>query len=350
MGEKSEYIELLGRQLFSYEPEKRFKDTFITITGAAGSVGSQLTRTLLKKTEARLILIDQNEYALNQLLIENHNYRSRIEVLLTGIQNKTILEKCFHLHRPDILIHAAAYKQVPMLETWPTAAILNNINNTEIIYELAVEAGVEKFVFISTDKVFSARNVLGKSKKIAEQLICSGKNNMQSLILRFGNVLYSSGSVTELLRDQALENKKLTLTDPEATRYFIAPEEGSDFILFTLDQELPNSIYYLYQQEQIRILDLARKIYHHYRGNNPPDEWWEKISPRPGDAMREFDLSHLKDEKIETHPMIRKIKFQCEANSNAFRKELEGLYRMASTSCAPEEMKNRLAKLSSITG
>jgi FlaA1/EpsC-like NDP-sugar epimerase len=350
MTEKSEYTGILERDLFVYQPDHRFENTTIAITGAAGSIGSRLVKTLLEKSEARLILIDQNEYTLNRLLVQYSRYQSRIHALLADIQDTALIKNSFQEYRPGIVVHAAAYKQVPMLERYPAAAVLNNIRNTESVYGAALESGVKKFIFISTDKVFSAGNVLGKSKKIAERLIGRDENCMQSLILRFGNVLYSSGSVSELFRSQILENKKLTVTDPEATRYFITPEEGSDFILFAMDRELPDAIYYLYQEKQIRMLDLARRIYSQLRGTEPTGDWWERIPPRPGDAASEFDLSQLKDDPIDSQSMIRKtcLPDPC-IDSSEFQDMLPQLYRMAEISRHGEEMKEKLGRLCSFT-
>jgi FlaA1/EpsC-like NDP-sugar epimerase len=349
MTEKSEYNNLLGRELFAYYPVNRFEDTRIVITGAGGSIGSHLVKSLLEKTNSHLILIDQNENALYQLLFQISEYRTRIQTLLSDIQNRKRMQLCFQEYRPQMVIHTAAYKQVPMLEIWPAAAVVNNIRNTELVYELAVESGVEKFIFISTDKVFSCSNVLGKTKKIAEYIICSIKNSKHSTILRFGNVLYSSGSASELFRNQIRGNKKLTITDPDSTRYFIAPEEASDFILFAMNQVPSASIYYMFQDKQIRILELAQRMYRRFYQAEPENEWWEKIHPRPGDILSEFDLKSLNDVTIKSNPMIRKITdLPIEVDRLAFQNELLALYQLAETSCSPEEIKDGINRLISL--
>lgn len=349
MTEKSEYKIILERDLFAYQPDRRFENTLIAVTGAAGSIGSHLVKTLIEKTEAQLLLIDQNEYALNRLLDQNRPHESRIHALLADIHNTSLLKNCLQEHRPAIMVHTAAYKQVPMLERYPEAAVLNNMRNTELVYWTALESGVKKFIFISTDKVFSGSNVLGKSKKIAEYLVSSKPEILPSTILRFGNVLYSRGSASELFWDQILEFKRLTITDPEATRYFIAPEEASDFILFAMDRESASSIYYLYQDRQIRILDLARRMYRVFHEEDPEGTWWEKIKSRQGDELSEFNLDNIIDGPLNDFPMIRKIKEPYRRTGEpSIHKELQDLYTLAGTSCSSDKIRQSLNRLCSL--
>ncbi len=251
----------------------------ILITGAAGSVGSEIANRLNFFSPKKVLLLDCAESALYEL--EWHIRRFfpalNFEILLANIVEKSHLIKVFDQHRPDIIFHTAAYKQVPILEKYPDQAILTNLSGTKNIADLSLEYGVEKMIFISTDKAVNPVSVMGASKKLAENYILSlikqdleddqlskftYKKNLftQFIITRFGNVLGSNGSVLPLFLKQIDADGPLTVTHPEMTRYFMSISEAAQFVLEAGNMGRGGEIYWFNISKPVSILNFAKKL------------------------------------------------------------------------------------------
>ena len=239
----------------------------VLVTGAAGSIGSEIVRQVLKCHPALLVLCDQAETQLHdmQLEIEDHfQNRSDCKLMMVNIQNYDRLKNIFENCRPEVIFHAAALKHVPMMEKNPSEAILTNVLGTKNLADLAVEYQVEKFIMISTDKVVRPTNVMGASKRIAEMYIQSLQNHQSGLppktrfiTTRFGNVLGSNGSVVPRFRAQIEAGGPVTVTDPEVTRYFMTIPEAVQLVLEASVMGKGGEIFIFDMGKPVKILHLA---------------------------------------------------------------------------------------------
>jgi FlaA1/EpsC-like NDP-sugar epimerase len=248
----------------------------VLITGAAGSIGSEIANQILKHfNPLKIILVDKSEvrlYELDNELSESYksNYKNRIEIVIGDITNEARMRKVFEKHAPNIVYHAAAYKHVPLMEDNPCEAIRVNVGGTKLIADLSVEYGVEKFVMVSTDKAVNPTNVMGASKRIAEiyvqslnTFLHSGKDeahHTRFITSRFGNVLGSSGSVIPRFRKQIEEGGPITVTHPDITRYFMTIPEACQLVLEAGNMGNGGEIYIFDMGQSVKIIDLARKM------------------------------------------------------------------------------------------
>ncbi len=235
------------------------KDKVIMITGAGGSIGSEIVRQCDRFGAKKLILLDHSEYNLYKINEQVHH--APTETLMQSVVDKKLLEKSFALHRPEIVIHAAAYKHVPLCEENVEGAILNNIIGTKNTIDLAIKYGVERFVFISTDKAVRPTNIMGATKRVCE-LYAQNVETKETLItaVRFGNVLGSSGSVIPKFKYQIEHNQPLTVTDPHITRYFMLIPEACQLVLQAAAIARENELFVLDMGAPIKIVDLAKKM------------------------------------------------------------------------------------------
>lgn len=258
--------------------ENQLKDKTILITGAAGSIGSEIARQITRFYPKLLVLLDQAETPLYELDLEiGNNYRfSKYEIVMADIRNKERMTNVFNTFKPDIVYHAAAYKHVPLMEDNPSEAILTNVGGTKIVADLAVKFDIEKFVFISTDKAVNPTNIMGASKRMAEIYVQSlnhflkEKNNMPTkqvgqistkfITTRFGNVLGSSGSVIPLFKKQIAEGGPVTVTHHEMTRYFMTIPEACQLVLEAGAMGRGGEIYVFDMGKSIKILNLAKRM------------------------------------------------------------------------------------------
>jgi len=243
----------------------------VLITGAAGSIGSELVRQIIQYAPSELVLIDQAEsdlYAIERE-IKSFNATTSVILYLADITNRDRMKAIFSVHRPDILYHAAAYKHVPMMESNPGEAVLCNILGTKLLADLSVEFGVSKFVMISTDKAVNPTNVMGCSKRIAEIYVQSYNNYLSStssatsfITTRFGNVLGSNGSVIPMFKKQIQSGGPITVTHPDVTRYFMTIPEACQLVLEAGTMGKGGEIFIFDMGKAIRIADLAKKMVH----------------------------------------------------------------------------------------
>lgn len=264
--------DLLGREVIKLENpeiEKEVKGKTICITGAAGSIGSELARQVLRYKPHTLILIDQAESPLYEIERElrGRNQQSRLLVFIADICNKTRINAIFRDYHPEIVFHAAAYKHVPLMESNPSEAVSVNILGTRSLADLAVENKVKKFVMISTDKAVNPTNVMGCTKRIAEIYVQSldryynrlGISKTSFVTTRFGNVLGSNGSVIPIFKDQILKGGPVTVTHPEITRFFMTIPEACELVIEAGSMGQGGEIFIFDMGKPVKILDLAKK-------------------------------------------------------------------------------------------
>ena len=243
----------------------------ILITGAAGSIGSEMVRQVAKYHPAEMILIDQAETPMHdiRLMMQRQYPDIKNETIVTSIANGKHMESIFREHRPEYVFHAAAYKHVPMMEDDPAIAVQNNIYGTRVIADLAVKYGTKKFVMISTDKAVNPTNVMGCSKRICEiycqslnQAIQEGKVQgvTQFVTTRFGNVLGSNGSVIPIFREQIQNGGPVTVTHPDIIRYFMLIPEACKLVLEAGTMGKGGEIFVFDMGKPVKIVDLAKRM------------------------------------------------------------------------------------------
>ena len=305
--------DLLGRNEINIDfskIQKDFKDKVVLVTGAAGSIGSELCRQLCKCDLKRLVLVDFSESATYQIDLELKKDfpEKKFISIIADVRNAHRMEGILAAYHPDILFHAAAYKHVPLMEEYPCEAVLDNVGGTRTVADLAVKYGVGKFVMISTDKAVRPSSVMGATKRLAEiyvqslgEAIKEGKvrGNTTFVTTRFGNVLGSNGSVIPLFRKQIMEGGPVTVTDPEIIRYFMTIPEACRLVLEAAYIGEGNDIYIFDMGEPIKIADLATRMIE-LSGYRPGEDI--KIvytGLRPGEKLYE-ELLYKKENTIPT--------------------------------------------------
>ncbi len=280
----------------------------ILVSGAGGSIGGELSRQIAKLNPARLILVENNEFALYQIEMDiKEEYNSILyEAVLCDVRHSEALEEIFVKYRPHIVFHAAAYKHVPMVELNPAAGIEANVFGTKNIADISARYGVKKFIFISTDKAVRPTNIMGASKRIAE-MYCQSLNEQSDTVFittRFGNVLESSGSVVPLFKKQVRQGGPITVTHPEIKRYFMTTQEACQLVLQAAAIGRGGEIFVLDMGEPVKILDLAEQIIR-LHGLTPHTDIEIIFSGlRPGEKL--FEELFYPDENliVTSHPKI----------------------------------------------
>lgn len=266
--------DLLGRdtiKIDNYYVQSELEHKRILITGAAGSIGSEIVRQVIDFNPEEVILFDQSETGIFNLqaeLVSQHEISVPVHYIIGDITNKDRLESCLRQYNPEIIFHAAAYKHVPLMEGNASEAILCNVLGTKHLAELSEKYKVGKFVYISTDKAVNPTNVMGASKRVAEMYIqalnnvkVNGKTTKTKFITtRFGNVLGSNGSVIPLFKDQISNGGPVTVTHPEITRFFMTIPEACQLVLEAGAMGKGGEIFIFDMGESVKIIDLAEKM------------------------------------------------------------------------------------------
>ena len=311
---KVEYRDLLGRQPIDLDIKKignYLGDRIVFVTGAGGSIGTELCRQICRFGPQKIVLFERAESPLYEIDLELKKNFLDIEVIpiLGDIQHKEDLSKIFGLIKPEIVFHAAAYKHVPMLENHPWKAVENNIVGTENLVETADKFCCEKFVFISTDKAVNPTNFMGTSKRIAEMIVQNRNlidhSKTQFVTVRFGNVIGSAGSVIPLFKRQIKEGGPVTVTHPEIIRYFMLIPEACQLILQAGAMGKGGEIFILEMGDPINIDHMARDLIK-FSGFEPDvDIKIEYTGLRPGEKLYEELMTDQEGVVPTDHHKIR---------------------------------------------
>ena len=276
----------------------------ILITGAAGSIGSELARQIMKFYPRQLILVDQAETSMHQMELEFSELSKEVSVsfILGDIRNAGRMESLFRDSLPEIIYHAAAYKHVPVMENNPSEAVLTNVHGTRILADLAIKYGTGKFIMISTDKAVNPTSVMGASKRVAEIYAQSlnRKDSTRFITTRFGNVLGSNGSVIPLFRSQIEKGGPVTITHPEITRYFMTIPEACQLVLEAGTMGKGGEIFIFDMGKSVRIVDLAKRMISLSGLSLGKDIQVRYTGLRPGEKLFE-ELLNSKENTLPTH-------------------------------------------------
>lgn len=315
---KSVKIEdLLGRDVISlsYEHVRRdLKDKVVLVSGAAGSIGSELAKQVLKFKPKTLLMIDQAESPLFQLELETNlgGRYTRAHYILADVTNQQRMKAIFKKFEPDYVFHAAAYKHVPMMEKNPMEAVRVNVFGTKNLADLATEFKANKFVMISTDKAVNPTNVMGASKRFAEIYVqtLSNKSKTQFITTRFGNVLGSNGSVIPLFEKQIAGGGPISVTHPDITRYFMTIPEACQLVLEAGSMGAGGEVFVFDMGESVKIVDLAKKMIRLSGLELGKDIQIQFTGLRPGEKLYEELLTLGENIKPTHHQKILKAEIK----------------------------------------
>ncbi|HEX2834599.1 MAG TPA: nucleoside-diphosphate sugar epimerase/dehydratase [Thermoanaerobaculia bacterium] len=286
---------------------KLFSGKRVLVTGAGGTVGAELAAQIAKLEPARLALVERSEYALYEIrrrLQRDVAWASEISANLLDICDTDVFEELLERERPEVILHSAAHKHVPLGEENPAEYLRNNTLATRSIAEIAARRGVDRFVLISTDKAINPTSVMGASKRAAEILLLdiARRTQMKATVVRFGNVIGSSGSVIPLFLEQIAAGGPVTVTHPEVTRYFIRTSEAISLVLQAATLGNAGQIFMLDMGEPVKILELARDLIQvSNRGIEIPIKF---IGLRPGEKLVEEIRLDSESARPTVHPQI----------------------------------------------
>lgn len=308
---KVDVADLLGRPLTSIDSSEiasTLEGRVVAVTGAAGSIGSELCRQIIKSKPAKLILLEIDESRLYELSFELEALSPSItEMHILDIRNGEKVRRLFAELKPEVVLHAAAYKHVPLMELEPSEAFIANVLGTANVMEAAGESGAERFVLISTDKAVAPINVMGKTKQLGERLMLSAAQNYPNTMycaVRFGNVLGSRGSVVPIFEAKLARGENLKVTHEDATRYFMVIPEAARLVLQAQAIGKSGDIFVLEMGEPVKILSLARKM---IALSGVPAEI-EFSGLRPGEKLHEVLISEDEELMDTERAMIKRIK------------------------------------------
>jgi FlaA1/EpsC-like NDP-sugar epimerase len=289
--------------------ERQLDCKTVLVTGAAGSIGSGITRRLLDFNPLHVVLLDMAETPLHDLEVElSRGFPGRrISYVLSDVRSRSKMRAVFERYRPDCVFHAAAYKHVPVIESYPCEGVITNIWGTINTARAATESGVDKFVMISSDKAVNPTNVMGATKRIAELCVrgFSAHSETRFIITRFGNVLGSNGSVIPIFRRQIACGGPVTVTHPEMTRFFMTIPEACRLVLQAAAMGSGGEIFVFDMGQQVRIDDLARRMIV-LSGLEPDrDIMIEYTGLRPGEKLYEELLSEAEETRATRSDRIR---------------------------------------------
>jgi FlaA1/EpsC-like NDP-sugar epimerase len=318
----------------------------VIITGAGGSIGSELARQVFSVGPRRLVLVDRAESALYLVQRELEARRARgqgqgeLRAHLANVASRAAMDRLIAMEQPDVIFHAAAYKHVPMMEEHPSDAVHVNIGGTLSLLDAAVEAGVDRFVLVSTDKAVRPTNVMGASKRVAEMLVndAARRTKKPYVSVRFGNVLGSTGSVVPIFQDQLEKSEPLSITHPEMTRYFMTIPEASWLILDAAALGTNGDLFVLDMGEPIRIVDLARDLVR-LAGRDPDTVPMDIVGIRPGEKLHEelfYDA-----ERVEPTSVPKVLKAISDRPPETLRQDVAALLALA-TGGREEELREAL--------
>lgn len=332
--------DLLGRSVIKQDSENakaEMKNKIVLISGAAGSIGSELCKQCLFFNPKKIICVDQWENGMFYLqkklnkTIKNINIKNKTEIIyqIGDIRDEKKLNNIFEKHQPNFVFNAAAYKHVPLMESNVDQAIINNVYGTKVLCEAAIKRNVEKFILISTDKAVNPTSVMGATKRITEKLMhyYSKKTKKTKFsAVRFGNVLNSNGSVIPAFKKQ-IEKGTITVTHKDIIRYFMTINEAAQLVLQCWTQSKGDEIFILDMGEPVKILDLA-KLMIRLRGFEPyKDIDINIIGLRPGEKLYEEPLTEVEQISATKNKKIYIVNKDEEFDHNEFIKKVEELIK-----------------------
>ena len=340
--------ELLQRTAYQVDEEscrKLLASQVVLVTGAAGSIGSELCRQIAAYHPARLVMVDINESGLYDLQVDLRAITGDkvVDLALGDISDRHRMRAVFEETRPQIVFHAAAYKHVPILEDHPAEAVRVNVHGTWVLYTEACRSGVERFIFISSDKAANPSNVLGMSKRVGELIVSApSQGPMLSTAVRFGNVLGSRGSVVPTFAKQIDMGGPVTLTHADMTRYFLSIPEAVSLVIQAAAITRGGDLYVLDMGVPVSIADLAHRMIR-ARGLRPgQDIAIEYMGPRPGEKMSE-ELVGVGEAKIATeYRSIFQIRQDGSTQSEHIAGQIDALLSFSMNGATAEEIRTRL--------
>jgi FlaA1/EpsC-like NDP-sugar epimerase len=306
-------------------------DRVILVTGAAGSIGSEVCRQLLQFKPGKIVLLDQSEFGIFQMEQEFQSFRRHarpedvaIEFVVEDITDLHAMTRIFMMHRPSVIFHAAAYKHVPLMEANPQAAVRNNVIGTRVVVDLAHKFSVERFVMISTDKAVRPTNVMGATKLIAEQYLhaIAVRSKTRFITVRFGNVLNSAGSVVPTFRRQIEEGGPVTVTDPRMERYFMTIPEAVQLVLQSAARGEGGDVLILDMGEPVRIVDLAKDMIRLSGQQYPEDIDIVYTGLRPGEKLYEELFYETEEGACRVHEKIYRAPRATEVDAGAIEGDM----------------------------
>jgi len=302
--------DLLGRKpikLDHPEIEDEMRGKVILVTGAAGSIGSELARQIARRHYKKLILLDQAESAIYDVQQSiKATFAEHLHCVVGDVRNFAFMQRIFDEYKPDLVFHAAAYKHVPLMEANPYESIQTNVLGSKIVADLCMRYGTKKMVMVSTDKAVNPTNVMGATKRMAEIYVssCSGKSDTSFIITRFGNVLGSNGSVIPLFEKQMAEGGPLTLTHPDITRFFMTIPEACQLVQEAGVMGKGGEIFVFDMGKSVKIIDLAKRMIKLKGYRYPEDIDIKIVGLRPGEKIYEELLANNENTVKTHHPKI----------------------------------------------
>ena len=312
--------DLLSRGVIKVDNKKNkllYSGKTILVTGAAGSIGSEILRQIIKFKPAKIILLDNSETPMFHMKKELDLFSHKIKLIycVASICDKKVVNEIFSLHKIDIVFHAAAYKHVNMMEANPRAAIINNVYGTKLIIDFSIEYNVSKFILISSDKAVNPTNVMGASKRICELYLASKisnpKNKTNFITTRFGNVLGSNGSVVPIFEEQIESGGPITITHPDIVRYFMTIAEASQLVLEAGAMANGGEVFVFDMGDPVKIVDLAtnmvtqkglkigKDINIEFTGLRPGEKLFEELLVDSEDLLKTYnDLIYISKKEV----------------------------------------------------
>lgn len=312
--------------------KKLIKGKIVLVTGAGGSIGSEICRQVAKFSPKQLVFFEHNENDVYFLELELKKQFKNIKfnTVIGDIKDIGLLKNVFSKYKPNVIFHAAAHKHVPLLEENPASAVKNNIIGTRNLIYAAAHYKIDNFVFISTDKAVNPTSIMGASKRIAEMMMQAKakKSKTKFMAVRFGNVIGSSGSVVQLFQKQIEDGGPVTVTDPEVVRYFMTVREAAQLVIQAGSIGKGGEIFILDMGEQMKIADLARNLIVLSGLEMDKDVSIKFVGLRPGEKLYEEILHDKERDKATKHEKIFVAKPDI-FDPEKLRRDIKELERMA---------------------
>ena len=305
-----ELRDLLGRREVSVEEEacrNLLRDKVVLVTGACGSIGSELCRQIARFEPKRLLMVDNNETGLYDMQLELEALaEGQVAYIIADVTDRDKMEALIAREGPQIIFHAAAYKHVPLMEAFPGEAVKTNVFGTQVVAEAAQAAGSEAFVFISTDKAVNPTSVMGATKRLAEMVVLDrlAGSKTRGMAVRFGNVLGSRGSVLPVFMEEIRHGGPVTVTHPEMRRYFMTTSEAVLLVLQAATMGEGGEVFLLDMGEPVRILDLARDLIRFHNLEPDRDVPIVFTGIRPGEKLFEEVLTAQEGAEVTSHKRV----------------------------------------------